>query len=267
MALPTIFVSHGGGPMFWMRLPPDLQPGVSRLATHFAELGKRLKPHIKSILLISAHWEAREFLVSSNIKPKMIYDYGGFPENTYTLQYPAPGNPDLAKRVVELLTANSIAARDDAERGFDHGVFVPLMKIFPEADIPVVSMSICKKFDVKLHQPVGKALAPLREEGVLIMASGSSYHNLGKFAPEFAALADQFDDDLTAVACHKAPTERELRWQTWTSINNAREAHPREEHLIPLFVASSAASTEVGIKLFSEPIFGVRLSAFQFGNS
>jgi aromatic ring-opening dioxygenase catalytic subunit (LigB family) len=249
--------------MFWMPLPPDFQAPVSRMGEHFAALGRTLRP--KAVLMISAHWEARDFAVAAHPRPAMIYDYGGFPPETYRLQYPAPGAPELAARIHGMLAAAGLPSHLDGERGFDHGVFVPLMKIFPEADIPVVQVSLRRKLDVESHQALGRALAPLRRDGVLIIGSGSSYHNLGRFGPDYGADSDVFDRWLSEVATDPDPRAREARWRRWQEAPHARLAHPREEHLLPLFVVSAAAEAETGQKIFGDHLFGVAMSSFQFG--
>ena len=168
--MPTLFIPHGGGPCFFMEWdPPDTwDRHRSFLETPPASLPE--KP--KALLVISGHWEAREFTVQSNPAPPLLFDYNGFPQHTYELTWPAPGDPALATRVGELLQGAGFETGTDTARGFDHGVFVPLKLVFPEADIPTVQLSLRSDLDPDAHLAVGRALAPLRDEGVLIIGSG-----------------------------------------------------------------------------------------------
>src|SRR3569623_2237346 len=150
----------------------------------------------KAILVVSGHWEATQFTVGSAARPPMIFDYYGFPEETYRLRFDAPGSPALAKRVRELLGEAGFPTSEDAERGYDHGVFVPLKLAVPDADIPVVQLSLRSDLDPQAHLAAGRALAPLRNEGVLIVGSGMSWHNMRGFTPAFTAKSQAIDARL-----------------------------------------------------------------------
>src|SRR4051812_41718146 len=162
---PTLFVSHGGGPWPYIK---EMKQAYAKTAAEFARVPAQLPEKPKAILVISGHWEEDEFTVSAAKNPPMIFDYYGFPEHTYQISYPAKGAPEVASRVQQLLKSSDIKCNVDAERGLDHGTFVPLSLMFPKADVPVVSMSIKTDYDVEDHIQLGKALAPLRDEGVLI---------------------------------------------------------------------------------------------------
>lgn len=218
----------------------------------------------KAILIISAHWEEEEFTLTSGLKPTLIYDYYGFPEHTYRLKYPADGAPEIAQEATRLLTESGIKTRHDAMRGLDHGVFIPLLLIYPQAQIPVLQLSLKRGLDPAVHIRVGKALAPLREQGVLMLGSGMSYHNLRRFGPQAAAVSGIFDDWLTRAACAPNTEERDTALANWHKAPSAREAHPREEHLLPLMVISGAAGTDKGRQVFGDRVMGMAISAYRY---
>lgn len=262
--LPTLFVPHGGGPCFfmdWTMGPPDTW---DRMAAWLRQLASTLPSRPRAVLVISGHWEADAFTAGSNPRPPLIYDYYGFPEHTYQLKYDAPGSPELASRAVELLASSGLPARTDPERGYDHGVFVPFKLIFPNADVPVVQLSLRHGLRPDEHLAAGRALAPLREEGVLIVGSGMSYHNLRGFGPAAAEPSAQFDAWLTR-AVTAPPGERDAALARWESAPAARTAHPREEHLLPLMVVAGAAADDVGQQIFTDRVMGAIVSAYRFG--
>ncbi|WP_019927165.1 class III extradiol ring-cleavage dioxygenase [Nocardia sp. BMG111209] len=250
IVLPTYFVSHGGGPWPWLedQLPGDWSNLRESLRAIPAELG--LKP--RAVLVVSAHWEESAFTVQTHPNPPMYYDYGGFPEFTYHLRYPAPGAPDVAARVGELLREADIEVRFDADRGFDHGTFAPLFVMYPEADVPILQLSLRSGYDPAAHLAAGRALAPLRGEGVLIVGSGFSYHNLRKFGPEAAVASGEFEHWLTESVVHSAPGQRTQRLLDWAQAPSARESHPAEDHLIPLMVAVGAAEQDTAARIYHE---------------
>jgi len=218
----------------------------------------------KAALVISGHWETAEPTLNVAEKPGLLFDYYGFPEHTYRLKYPVSGAPDLAPRVRDLLSDAGISSAVDAKRGLDHGVFVPFLLIYPRADVPILQMSLQKSLDPELHLRIGRALAPLRERGVLIVGSGMSYHNLAAmFSGRGAEAAASFDSWLAGAA--QDPATRDEKLIAWRSAPGGRESHPREEHLIPLMVAAGAADGDPGVRTFSESIAGKALSGFQFG--
>jgi aromatic ring-opening dioxygenase catalytic subunit (LigB family) len=215
-----------------------------------------------AILVVSAHWETDGFALTGVARPSLVYDYFGFPSHTYDITYPAPGAPQMAARAVALLGAAGLKAAIDQERGWDHGVFIPLKVAFPDADIPVVEMSLDASLDPALHIAAGKALAPLREEGVLIIGSGMSFHNMRAYGdPRATEPSRAFDVALTNAIC-AAPDERARQLSAWQSLEAARFSHPREEHLIPLMVAAGAGG--VGQKTYSEMVTETDISGFAF---
>ncbi|MDB5437074.1 MAG: extradiol ring-cleavage dioxygenase, class enzyme subunit [Phenylobacterium sp.] len=263
MTLPTLFIPHGAGPCFfmeWTRGPADTW---DKTGAWLKGLVAGLPERPKAILIVSGHWEEPVFTVGSSAKPPMIFDYNGFPEETYRLRFDAPGSPALAKRVRELLGAAGFPSAEDAERGYDHGVFVPLKLATPEADIPVVQLSLRSDLDPEAHLAAGRALSPLRDEGVLIVGSGMSWHNMRGFSPAFTAKSEAFDAWLADALADPARRDEAIRH--WDQAPYAREAHPREEHLAPLFVAAGAAEGEPGRLAFRDKAMDVALSGYEFG--
>jgi aromatic ring-opening dioxygenase catalytic subunit (LigB family) len=262
--LPSLFIPHGGGPCFFMDWdPPDTWKKMGAwLGTLAGSIG--VKP--KGIVVISGHWEQPEFSVTGSPHPPLIYDYHGFPPHTYQLRYDAPGAPALAQQIAGLLSQAGFPARVDPQRGFDHGVFIPFKLVYPKADIPIVQLSLKVGLDARTHIEVGRALEPWRKQGALIVGSGMSYHNLRGFGGEFGETSDQFDAWLTDAVCAPDAQTRNQKLQQWQTAPNARLAHPREEHLLPLMVASGAAGEDLGRRTFTDRVMGVTVSAYQFGS-
>jgi aromatic ring-opening dioxygenase catalytic subunit (LigB family) len=263
MTLPTLFIPHGAGPCFfmdWTRGPADTW---DKTAAWLKGLVDGLPERPKAILVVSGHWEEPVFTVGSAPNPPMLFDYYGFPEETYRLRFAAPGSPALAARVRELLGAAGFPTAEDATRGYDHGVFVPLMLSTPNADIPVVQLSLRADLDPEAHLAAGRALSPLRDEGVLIVGSGMSWHNMRGFSPAFTAKSQAFDAWLGEAIADPARRDEAIRH--WDQAPYAREAHPREEHLAPLFVAAGAAEGEVGHVAFRDVAMDVAISGYEFG--
>ena len=261
---PAIFLPHGGGPCFfmdWTWGPADTWHKTQR----FLEgLAATLPTTPRALLVVSGHWEEPAFTASSAAQPRLIFDYSGFPEHTYQLTWPAPGEPELAGRVAGLLGKAGLPSALSANRGFDHGVFVPLKVAFPEAQVPVVTLSLAASLDPALHLAAGRALAPLRDEGVLIVASGMSFHNLrGYFRPETPERAHAFDEWLTK-AVESPSSDRDKLLRDWRNAPFATYAHPREEHLIPLLVAAGAGGEAPGRRIFSDEPMGAAISAYRF---
>ena len=225
-----------------------------------------------TVLLISAHWQTAVPTLTSGARPPLIFDYGGFPPESYRYKYAASGDNALAKRAAALLQTAGIAARLDESRGWDHGVFVPLMLMFPKADVPIVCLSLLNDPDPAKHFDLGRALRPLREEGVLILGSGSSYHNMGGFFGGVANAGDAsaaFDAYLT-TACAAPAAERRKLLVDWEHAPHARACHPPggEEHLLPLLVVAGAAyDDESGTKIWTEPDFFGRVTMSSWGFS
>lgn len=262
--LPALYIPHGGGPCFFMDWTWGPADTWNRMEAWLKSLIGSLQVRPKAILVISGHWEEPVFTVASAAKPSLIYDYSNFPPHTYQLRFDAPGSPDLAGRVRGLLEAAGIASGDDPRRGYDHGVFIPFKVATPEADIPVVQLSLLKTLDPKQHLAAGRALKPLRDEGVLIVGSGMSWHNMQGFSPEYTAKSEAFDHWLEEAM--EDPAGRDEALAYWTRAPYAREAHPREEHFAPIFMAAGAAQGEAGRRIFSDVVLDVRVSAFAFGD-
>jgi aromatic ring-opening dioxygenase catalytic subunit (LigB family) len=194
----------------------------------------------------------------------LLFDYYGFPEHTYRLKYPAAGAPDLAERVRALLESAGLQSDVESKRGLDHGVFIPFLLIYPKADVPILQLSLQSGLDPAGHLALGRALAPLREQGVLIVGSGMSYHNLADmFSGRGAAASAAFDAWLGDAV--QDPATREQLLVRWREAPGGAASHPREEHLIPLMVAAGAAQGDRGIRSFGESIGGKQISGFQFG--
>ena len=267
-SMPTLFISHGGGPWPFIKEafgPPGMWDG---LEAHMRGLAAGIGRKPKAVLVISAHWEAKRPTVNAGERPPMLFDYYGFPPSTYQLRYPAQGSPELAERVRELLAASGMDSDEDVERGFDHGVFIPFMLIYPNADVPIVQLSLQRDLDPAFHWNMGRALAPLRNEEILIVGSGLSYHNLRKIMmsdPQTIANAEHFDDWLAEAVTHADAAKRERLLLDWQGAPGALDSHPRSEHLLPLFVAAGAAEDEPGIRNYADHMFGKAVSGFRFG--
>ena len=263
--LPTYFISHGGGPWPWMK--KEMGHAYDQLEAALADMPRQIGRTPSAILMVSAHWEEAAFTVMGNPHPPMIYDYGGFPAHTYQVHYDAPGAPELARRVQSMIEEAGLPARLDPERGFDHGTFSPMAAIYPKAEVPVVQLSLRRGLDPAEHLTLGRAIAPLRDEDVLIIGSGLSYHNLRQFGPQAREVSKAFDDWLGDSMVRSTPEQREERLLQWSAAPAARIAHPREEHLLPLMVAVGAAGQEAGERIYHEDGFmgGIAVSSFRFG--
>jgi aromatic ring-opening dioxygenase catalytic subunit (LigB family) len=266
--LPTLFIPHGGGPCFFMDWtlmggPADTWDAT---AAWLRGLAATLPARPRAIVVVSGHWEERAFTAASAAAPRMIYDYTGFPPHTYELQYPAPGEPALAEHIVSLLKKAGLPARTDGSRGFDHGIFIPFLLAFAAADIPVVPLSLVASLDPAEHLAAGRALAELRKEGVLIVGSGMSYHNMHAYRTPAATLPSKlFDDWLTDALAEEERAERWARLCRWDMAPAARNAHPREEHLLPLMTAAGAGDGSPGRRIFSDNVMMATISGFRFG--
>lgn len=261
---PAIFLPHGGGPCFfmdWTWGPADTWHATQRF---LESLASTLPETPQALLVVSGHWEEPAFTAGSAAAPKLIFDYSGFPEPTYRLTWPAPGSPELAGRVARMLNEAGLAAATEPSRGFDHGVFVPLKVVYPQAQIPVVTLSLANSLDPAMHLAAGRALAPLRDEGVLMIGSGMSFHNLrAYFRPETLERSRAFDAWLTQ-AVESPAADRDEQLKAWRSAPSAAFAHPREEHLAPLFVAAGAGGNAPGKRIFSDEPMGAAISAYRF---
>lgn len=262
--LPTFFISHGGGPWPWM--DGMVEGPYAQLAASLRRMPADAGGPIRAILMVSAHWEAPVFTVQANPQPPMIYDYYGFPEHTYRIRYAAPGSPQLAARVEQVLRAAGLHVAVDADRGYDHGLYAPMAVAYPDADMPIIQLSLLAGLDPAAHLQLGRALAPLRNEGVLLIGSGLSYHNLRAFGPAAVDVSATFDAWLQQ-AMRLPAAERTQALLDWAQAPAARQAHPREEHLLPLMVAVGAAEEDAAHAVYHEQAFmgGVTASSFRFG--
>jgi aromatic ring-opening dioxygenase catalytic subunit (LigB family) len=265
LRLPVYFISHGGGP--WSYMDDAARAPYAKLEASLAEMPRQLREKPRAVLMVSAHWEESEFTLTSGVRPPMIYDYGGFPDYTYHIRYDAPGDPALAARAKSLLDAAGLPARLDAERGFDHGAFTPLKVIYPDADMPVVQLSLKRGLDPPTHLAMGRAISTLRDEGVLIIGSGLSYHNLRQFfSPAAYGPSREFDAWLNGALLGGSAADRDKLLTAWELAPSARAAHPREEHLLPLMVAAGAAGDDTAELSYHEKDFlgGITVSSFRF---
>lgn len=246
---------HGG--------PPD--PMWRTMQAYLAGLIGRLPERPRAILLVSGHWEAPVATVHVGDGQPLLYDYYGFPEHTYRLQWPAPGAPDIARRAAALLGAAGFATAEEAARGWDHGVFVPMKVALPDADMPLAQLSLRADLDPAAHIAIGRALAPLRDEGVLIVGSGMSFHNLRARGPQVTPIAEQWDAALTAAVTDPDPARRAERVAAWEGLPHARFAHPEAEHLLPLMIALGAGGDDAAACDYRDTVLGWVVSGYRFG--
>ena len=260
---PTFFINHGGGPCFFLQ-PGPMRQAWSELEQYLRGFMAGLAEQPRAILAISGHWEEDLPAVNTGAAPALLFDYSGFPQHTYQLTWPARGHPALAARVRDLLAAAGIASRAEPARGWDHGVFVPLKVMVPDAGIPLVQLSLQRGLDPAAHLAIGHALRPLRAEGVLILGSGQTYHNMAGFRGSDAdAGAEAFDAWLRAAMVQGGSRDGALI--RWADAPGARDAQPHEDHLLPLMVAAGAASGEAGRVDFHGHAMGKPVSGFRFG--
>jgi aromatic ring-opening dioxygenase catalytic subunit (LigB family) len=261
---PTLFINHGGGPCFFLE-PGPMRSAWSELEQHLRGVLETLEERPRAILAVSGHWEEAVPTVNAAARPPLLFDYSGFPDYTYRLTWPAPGSPDLAARVMALLTEAGIPNGSQTSRGWDHGIFVPFKVMLPSADIPLVQLSMQRGLDPAAHLAIGQALAPLRSEGVLIVGSGQSYHNMQRFlsGERVDPASEIFDDWLRAAMIDE--TTRDEALIAWARAPHARDVHPHEDHLLPLMVAAGAASGEPGRIDFHGQALGKAISGFRFG--
>ncbi|UYV37025.1 dioxygenase [Rhodobacteraceae bacterium D3-12] len=262
--MPTYFISHGGGPWPWI---PDMRRAFAPLEASFKRLPSELPAPPKAVLMISGHWEEQDaFAVMHSANPPMVYDYSNFPPHTYEVTYPAPGAPALAERVAAMIDAAGLPTRLDDTIGYDHGTFVPMAILWPNADIPLFQVSMRSTYAPDEHIALGRALAPLRDQGVLIIGSGLSYHNLREFGPRAQVPSDAFDTWLNTTLALPAP-DRTARLMDWESAPYARDCHTREDHLVPLFSALGAAEDDTATRTYHDTMIfgGVTASSWRFG--
>lgn len=261
---PTVYIPHGGGPCFFMDWNPA---GMwDKMGAYLKRLPSDVGEKPKALLIVSAHWEEAEFTVQTKPAPGMFFDYYGFPPHTYELSYPARGSEAIAARVQALATQAGITVAADSQRDFDHGVFIPMLLAWPDAEIPTLQLSLKAGLSPEEHIALGKALAPLRDEGVLIIGSGMSFHSIPRLMGRGSGsgpASHAFDNWLTQTAAG------DINGLTsWASAPGAHECHPREEHLIPMMVVAGAADGDTVRRTYHEDNLGstgIAISAFQFG--
>jgi aromatic ring-opening dioxygenase catalytic subunit (LigB family) len=263
--MPLAFVPHGGGPWPFVDVGFGDKAQEHRLREYLVSVGSLPRTTPSALLVISAHWEERVPTVMTSPKPPMLYDYSGFPPESYTIQWPAPGAPQVAGRARALLEKAGIASAEDPARGFDHGTFVPFKLAFPKADVPTVQLSLKTGLDPAEHLAIGRALAPLRDEGVFLLGSGMTFHNLRAFFRGGAERESQLFDDWLQETMKLPGAQRDARLIEWAKAPAARQCHPREEHLLPLMVIAGAAGDEPATVPYADRYVDLCLSAYHFG--
>lgn len=243
--------------------PPD--PMWQAMERYLSGLIATLPERPRAILMVSGHWEETDITVHVGDGQPLLFDYHGFPEHTYRLSWGAPGAPDVARRAARLLEAAGFATAEEAKRGWDHGAFIPMMVAVPGADIPLAQMSLRADLSPADHIAIGRALAPLRDEGVLIVGSGMSFHNLRARGPQVTPVAAEWDAALTDAVTDPDPARRAARVAAWDTLPHARFAHPREEHLLPLMVALGAGGDGPAVCDYRDEVMGWMVSGYRFG--
>lgn len=274
----TAYISHGGGPLPVLEMQSN---GKGIASGYHAEMIEALTlisselPKPDAIIVISAHWEESEVSVTSHCQPPLIYDYYGFPKEAYSIKYAANGQVALASSIVTSLSEQGIAAHQDGVRGYDHGLFIPLSIMYPKADVPCIQVSLTSDLDPSNHLKLGQALRKAVEDSVdtlvsnntsqrhvMIIGSGSSFHNMQGFFDNAGGArrkATRFNNWLQTTMQTNAysENERKARLIEWFKAPDARYAHPREEHLIPLHVCyginNKAADKAISLMLLSKP--------------
>ena len=257
----VLYLSHGAGPM-----PLLGDDGHQEMVDNLKRIaGKISKP--SAIILISAHWEVATPTITHAANPSLLYDYYGFPQKAYEIQYPAPGHPDLAHLVSSTLSDKGIKSVLDDSRGFDHGMFVPLKIMYPEADVPCIQLSLVSGLDPKMHIEIGKALSQLEYDNLLVIGSGFSFHNMNAFfAPKTAEMELMNKDFMQWLddTCSNQDIDEDQRTRRlidWEKAPSARFCHPREEHLLPLHVCYGAARCACS-EFFNLEIIGKKASTY-----
>lgn len=262
--MPAIYLPHGGGPWPFVEMGLD-QAETAPLRAYLESIPESLPTTPKGIVVVSAHWEEPQPTLMTHPAPPMLYDYYGFPPASYELKWAAPGSPELGTRVADLLDSAGFGTARNADRGFDHGTFVPLKVMYPEPTVPTLQLSLLSDLDPARHLALGRALAPLRREGILIIGSGMSYHHLPNLMQGRGAQdAETFDRWLCEVM-DAGSEQRAAALVDWEHAPAARAAHPREEHLLPLMVVTGAATGSVVRRAYSGTFARARISAFHFG--
>ncbi len=257
--LQVIYISHGGGPL------PILGDPSHEKMNYFMKTIPSLLRRPDAIVVISAHWEERTLAVQGGENPELYYDYYGFPDEAYSIKYAPPGNPELAGIIKDLFLDYNIDCTIDSQRGYDHGLFIPLKLMFPEAEIPSIQLSLKKGLDPEFHINVGRVLNKLSDENILIIGSGFSFHNMMFFNytqnPAVDEKNDSFQNWLIDICTGEhSMDKRKQELINWEKVPSARYCHPREEHLLPLHVCCGAAQAQ-GRLVFDDYIAGKRALA------
>ncbi|TNE50171.1 MAG: dioxygenase [Deltaproteobacteria bacterium] len=270
--MPAIFLPHGGGPWPFTNKPLFGSPHMwDQMSSYMKGLGQIPPATPKGILVVSAHWEEAVPTVMSASKPPMLYDYYGFPPETYKVQWPSPGAPELAGEIQSLLENAGFKTGANGGRGFDHGMFVPLKLAYPNPTIPALQLSLKQGLDPKTHIKIGQALAPLRDRGIFIIGSGMSYHNLQVLISQARSGSTNVIDDSKAFdewlvsSMLMEPDRRETKLVEWLNAPKARSCHPREEHLLPLHVIAGAAGNDKATIPYRDVVMNAYISAIHFG--
>lgn len=255
-----LYFSHGGGP-----LPILGDPSHDKMIAFMKKIPDQIdKPD--AIVVFSAHWEENKISIQSGSEHELFFDYYGFPEEAYKIKYPCKGDSDLANEIFRVLCENNIECKLDSKRPYDHGSYIPLIMMYPNADIPVIQVSLNHNLDPQIHIDLGMSLRPLKEKNILFVGSGFSFHNMQAFdfkgLEENDARNNTFQDSLIDICCKEEEHEKRLtQLKHWKELPNARYCHPREEHLLPLHVCAGIASSKAN-KVFDDYILGKRAVAF-----
>ncbi|WP_449474217.1 DODA-type extradiol aromatic ring-opening family dioxygenase [Sphingobium chungangianum] len=269
MKQPSLYIPHGGGPCFFMDpADPDRpysDPMWQTMQDYLTQLVESLPERPSAMLIVSAHWEEPVLTVHKGDRPGLLFDYYNFPPHTYSLKWDAPGAPAVADRAAQLLRDAGFPVAEEHGRGWDHGIFIPMKVARPQADIPVVQLSLRKDLDPQAHIATGRALEPLRDEGVVIIGSGMSFHNMRVQDSQARTPSLLWHEALTDAVTDTDPQRRSARIAAWETLPEARFAHPREEHLLPLMVALGAGGDDVAQVDYDDAVRGWPVSAYRFG--
>jgi aromatic ring-opening dioxygenase catalytic subunit (LigB family) len=260
---PAFYLSHGGGP--WSFMGGEFRQMFRHLEASLNDLPSQLPMQPSAVLLISGHWEETEFAVSTSAAPGMIYDYDGFPAETYQLSYPAAGHPGLAELIAITIEQAGWPAKRDSLRGFDHGTFSLMKAIFPEANVPIVQLSMKANLDPAEHFKLGMALSHLREKNILMIGSGQSFHNMRSTGERAKKASLEFDKMLRQVLLKTSPKERFINLLACLNSPCGHYSHPRTDHIIPLLVVLGAAENDPASCIFSNYIMQFATSSYAFG--
>ncbi|KAI5457765.1 Extradiol ring-cleavage dioxygenase, class III enzyme, subunit B [Mariannaea sp. PMI_226] len=275
---PVVALSHGGGPMPILGDPghDSIIYSLKNRVPKILKLGTPEQP--RAIVVVTAHWSTAKPTISSAASHNLLYDYYGFPPESYQLQYPAPGSPEIARELHDALATEGLASELDDERGWDHGVFIPLLLVNPKADIPIVQLSVLESEDPEQHIRMGKALARLRASNVAIIGSGfASFHNLGIMRAlsrasasqqaEFRAASDEWNGALTGAASKEDVSERWRTLEGWRKFPHADMMHPPQggEHFMPLLVCAGASMEGEQTRRYADEFVGVEINTYYWG--